>query len=688
MTFPEMNLSRPILKAVQDLGYTTPTPIQRRAVPLLLAGHDVCGSAVTGSGKTAAYLLPILERLLYKPARVAAMRVLILVPTRELATQVHSMAVQLAAHCSDVRVALVVGGLSLKAQEAELRSRPDIVVASPGRLLDHIRNSPAVHCDDVDVLVLDEADRLLEMGFEAEVTEIVRSCPPGRQTMLFSATMTARVETLVKLSLRKPVRVTADPLYDMASRLVQEFIRIRPGREGDREAILLALLCRSFSGPGVLVFCGHKKEAHRLAILLGLAGLSAAELHGNLTQRQRLQSMEEFREEKVDYLVATDLAGRGLDIPGVRVVINLEMPKELATYVHRVGRTARAGRSGVAVTLVSENQRSAMKEVVKRAALNVRARTVPQEVISEYRSLIEGWEPQVKEVLEAEHLERELRLADMEASKASNMLDHEDAIKARPARTWIMSEKEKAALRAASKKQMDGATLLGGKAAVKGDAESEDGDGEAAAGKPKSLQKEHDKGHRLSRKKRRRMEALQAEKMEEKRLQRLEASAKPHGGKGKGKGGGDVGEDDGGGDDGEGGAATSSGVNLGGGAMAEELRKARKRVEATKRASSELGQYRIAKAAKAAMRNATQKLGMSSGKTAKLLEKKKGAKKGKGKGKREGGGGGEEGGGGAFAAETRGHVGGGNHGGGRPGGFAGKKPSHHSFKSKKQHKRR
>jgi hypothetical protein len=235
-------------------------------------------------------------------------------------------------------------------------------------------------------VVIDEADRLLEMGFEAEVSALVGACPVGRQTLLFSATMTARVEDLAKLSLRRPVRVEADPLHDMAGRLVQEFVRVRAGREADREALLLALLDRSFTGGGVLVFTGKKHAAHRLAILLGLAGLNAAELHGNLTQRARLEALEAFRTGAADILVATDLAGRGLDIAGVRVVINDDMPRDLSTYVHRVGRTARAGRAGVSVTLVAELSRALMKEVVKRAALNVRARAVPPDVVAAYRA--------------------------------------------------------------------------------------------------------------------------------------------------------------------------------------------------------------------------------------------------------------------------------------------------------------
>jgi ATP-dependent RNA helicase DDX27 len=689
-TFPEMNLARPLLKAVADLGYTSPTPIQRRAVPLALAGHDLCGSAVTGSGKTAAYLLPILERLLYKPARIAATRVLILVPTRELATQVHSMAQQLARHCASIRCCLVVGGLALKPQEAELRTRPDIVVATPGRVLDHIRNSMAVHVDDVDVLVLDEADRLLEMGFEAEVTEIVRSCPPGRQTMLFSATMTAKVETLVKLSLRKPVRITADPLYDMASRLVQEFVRVRAGRDGDREAMLLALLTRSFPGPGVLVFASHKRDAHRLAILLGLAGLSASELHGNLTQRQRLEALEEFRESSVDYLIATDLAGRGLDISGVKVVINLEMPRDMATYVHRVGRTARAGRAGVSVTLVSEGQRSVMKEVVKRAALNVRARTIPPDVVAAFRAQIAAWEPDVQRVFMAERMEREMRLAEQDAAKASNLVHHEEEIKARPARTWFMSEGEKRDLRAktvAASQQGEG----DGKRA-----KAEEEDELAALGrKPKDVERNHAEGHRMSRKKRRRLEAAKADQSDARKVARLEAQVRERkrGAEGDGEaegaddddnnGGGRKGGAAGGG--GKGGAAAGKGGAFparDGDALDAELRKARKRVEATA-AASEGGQYRLAKKAKSALRSNVQKLGMSSGQVLRFMkgnDKKGGKGKGKPKGgpaggAGSGGAGGGGGGGGAFGAEkTQSSL--------------GVKKGRHAFKSKSKHKRR
>jgi len=191
-----------------------------------------------------------------------------------------------------------VGGHSLKVQEADLRARPEIVVCTPGRLIDLLRNAPNVHMDDIDILILDEADRLLEMGFRDEVEEIVKHCPINRQTVLLSATMVAQVKELINLSLKKPVRVSADPLYDVAQRLSQEFVRIRSNREGDREAILVSLITRSFKEQ-VIVFCPTKKLAHRLTIVLGLAGVDCGELHGDLTQQQRLDALNAFKEKQV-----------------------------------------------------------------------------------------------------------------------------------------------------------------------------------------------------------------------------------------------------------------------------------------------------------------------------------------------------------------------------------------------------
>ena len=284
---------------------------------------------------------------------------------------------------------------------------------------------------------------------------------------------------------------------------------MRSGSTQDREAVVLALLDRSFTGAGILVFTAKKSQAHRIAILLGLAGLNATELHGNLTQRQRLEALEHFRTGAADILVATDLAGRGLDISGVRVVINDEMPRDLSTYVHRVGRTARAGRAGVSVTLVSESSRPLMKEVVKRAALNVRARTVPSDVIHAYRTRIAAMEDDVARVIFAERNEREIRIAETQVNKASNILEHEAEISSRPKRTWFATEKEKAATRAASA------------AAARGDVAGVIAEKEA----PPEKSADKDNKHRLTRKKRRRLAAIEGVSKEARHVERLERDA-------------------------------------------------------------------------------------------------------------------------------------------------------------------
>jgi ATP-dependent RNA helicase DDX27 len=326
-TFMELNLSRPLLRACETLGYKKPTPIQAACIPLALTGRDLCASAITGSGKTAAFALPTLERLLFRPKRVFATRVLILTPTRELAVQIHSM-IQNLAQFTDIKCGLIVGGLSVREQEVVLRSMPDIVVATPGRMIDHLRNSMSVDLDDLAVLILDEADRLLQTGFATEITELVRLCPKRRQTMLFSATMTEEVKELVKLSLNKPLRLSADPSARRPPGLTEEVVRIRRTREANQEAVLLSLCTRTFKSK-VIIFSGTKQAAHRLKILFGLAGLKAAELHGNLTQAQRLDSLELFRKQEVDFLIATDVAARGLDIIGVQTVINYACPREI-----------------------------------------------------------------------------------------------------------------------------------------------------------------------------------------------------------------------------------------------------------------------------------------------------------------------------------------------------------------------
>lgn len=440
-SFMELNLSRPLLRACETLGYTKPTPIQAACIPLALTGRDICGSAMTGSGKTAAFALPTLERLLFRPKRIPAIRVLILTPTRELAVQVHSMTEKLA-QFTDIRCCLIVGGLSTKMQETALRSKPDIVVATPGRMIDHLRNSMSVDLDDLAILILDEADRLLELGFNAEIQELVRLCPKRRQTMLFSATMTEEVDQLIKLSLTKPLRLSADPSTKRPATLTEEVVRIRLMRGVNQEAVLLALCSKTFTSK-VIIFSGTKEAAHRLKILFGLAGFKAAELHGNLTQVQRLDALELFRKQEVDFLIATDVAARGLDIVGVQTVINYACPRDVTSYVHRVGRTARAGREGYAVTFLTDNDRSLLKAIAKRAGSKLKSRIVAEQSITKWSQIIEQMEDQVAAVLREEREERDLRKAEMEATKAENLILHADEIYSRPKKTWFVTQKEK-----------------------------------------------------------------------------------------------------------------------------------------------------------------------------------------------------------------------------------------------------
>jgi ATP-dependent RNA helicase DDX27 len=285
-SFSAMNLSRAILRALTSLALTSPTPIQARAIPLALLGRDILGSAVTGSGKTAAFMIPILERLGYRDRGRGgqACRVLILCPTRELAVQCEAVGRALAEKGGlNVRFALLVGGLSLNAQAHTLRTLPDILIATPGRLIDHLTNTPSFTLSALDVLVIDEADRMLEAGFTDELEEIIKACPRSRQTMLFSATMTDSVDELVKLSLDKPIRVFVDPKRNTASGLTQEFVRIRS--DDTRSPSLLAL-CKRTVREKCIIFFRSKALAHQMRVVFGLAGLKAAELHGNLTQEQ------------------------------------------------------------------------------------------------------------------------------------------------------------------------------------------------------------------------------------------------------------------------------------------------------------------------------------------------------------------------------------------------------------------
>ncbi|KAK5663874.1 hypothetical protein OQA88_80 [Cercophora sp. LCS_1] len=456
-SFQRMDLSRPILRGLAAVGFTKPTPVQAKTIPISLAGKDVVGSAVTGSGKTAAFVVPILERLLYRPKKVPTTRVVILTPTRELAMQCHAVATKLASY-TDIKFCLAVGGLSLKVQEAELRLRPDVVIATPGRFIDHMRNSASFATDTVEILVLDEADRMLEDGFADELNEILTTLPKSRQTMLFSATMTSTVDKLIRLGMTKPVRIQVDTKKKTVSTLTQEFVRLRPGREEKRMGYLVHV-CRTLYHERVIIFFRQKKIAHQARIIFGLLGLSCAELHGSMNQAQRIASVEAFRDGKVSYLLATDLASRGLDIKGVDTVINYEAPQNHEIYVHRVGRTARAGRSGVALTIAAEPDRKVVKTAVKAAkaqGAKVVSRVIPAADADKWQDQVDEMEDEIEAIMREEKEEKQLAQVEMQVKKGENLIKYEDEINSRPKRTWFETQSDKKAAKEAGRAELNG----------------------------------------------------------------------------------------------------------------------------------------------------------------------------------------------------------------------------------------
>jgi ATP-dependent RNA helicase DDX27 len=428
-TFEAMSLSPPLVTALHHLAFTTPTPIQSIAIPVGLTGRDICGAAETGSGKTAAFLIPCVERLLHRTSRVPGCRVLVLLPTRELALQCHSVLARLTRFCRRVTSLPLVGGEPLAEQRAALLSvRPDIIIATPGRLIDHLQNTSGFALDGVDVLILDEADRMLEAGFEDELQEIVSQCPRSRQTLLFSATMTDKVESLSRLSLNRPVRLFMDSPGMLAKNLEQHFCKVRV--ESDRLPALLSLAKEHEDAfKRIIVFIPTKELCHRLCIVWRMAGLpECVELHGGLDQETRNENLDSFRQGKASVLLATDVAARGLDIPQVTLVLNYALPPAFPQYCHRVGRTARAGRSGLALSLVLEPDRKLMRSIIKNTpsgSPRPRQRRPHSPLFRWFQKFLADTAADVEKVLEAEREEWELCKAEQELKRAEAILERQ-----------------------------------------------------------------------------------------------------------------------------------------------------------------------------------------------------------------------------------------------------------------------
>lgn len=358
MTFSTLGLSEPLLRSITQQGYTTPTPIQTQAIPVILKGGDLLASAQTGSGKTAGFVLPLLERLSHRPRAASNQAsVLILAPTRELAAQLHESALQYGQHLN-LRTAVVYGGVKINPQMMKLRGGVELLVATPGRLLD-LYQQKAIRFDQLCTVVLDEADRMLDMGFIHDIKRILTLLPVKRQTLLFSATFSPEICQLSKQFLNQPTEISVTPRNTAAVSVKQWLHPV----DKARKASLLAHLIENERWHQALVFTRTKHGANKLVKTLASAGIQAVAIHGNKSQPQRTKALLAFKEGNMHVLVATDIAARGIDIDQLPIVVNFDLPQVPEDYVHRIGRTGRAGASGIAISLVCADEHRSLQAI-------------------------------------------------------------------------------------------------------------------------------------------------------------------------------------------------------------------------------------------------------------------------------------------------------------------------------------
>ncbi len=373
MSFDELGLRVELLKAVKSKGYTAPTPIQTRVIPAILAGRDILARAQTGTGKTDAFALPLVEILSRRKANRRYPRALILTPTRELALQVGE-SIKAYARRVSIRCTVVYGGVNIAPQIDRLRRGIDILVATPGRLLD-LADHRDLDLSRIEFLVFDEADRMLDLGFSEEISEILEFVPTERRTMLFSATYTQQIRNLAKIMLQEPDYIEVTPSNTAAESIVQKVHLVdRP----NKRALLIHLITTG-RWTQILVFVRTKHGANKLTEKLAAKGISAAALHGNKSQSFRTRTLKEFKNGEIRTLVATDVAARGLDISNLPYVVNYDMPSVPEDYIHRIGRTGRAGVSGIAVSLVSPDEKPNLKAIEK-----LLKKKIPKETIDGY----------------------------------------------------------------------------------------------------------------------------------------------------------------------------------------------------------------------------------------------------------------------------------------------------------------
>lgn len=361
MTFQELDIIEPILKALQEKGYTNPTPIQQDAIPMALKKHDILGLAQTGTGKTAAFSIPIIQQLYQNKVhgRKREIRALLITPTRELAIQINDCIKDYTKY-TGLRHCVIYGGVKQKAQTDELNKGIDILVATPGRLLD-LMNQKFINLDFITHFVLDEADRMLDMGFIHDIKRILPKLPKNKQTLFFSATMPPAIAELSRSILKNPVKVEVAPVSSVVDVIEQSVYFVE---KQDKKDLLIDLLKKD-KRQSVLVFSRTKHGADKIARILCKAGIGSEAIHGNKSQNARQRALTNFKSHKTRVLIATDIAARGIDVNQLELVINYDLPDVPETYVHRIGRTGRAGHSGTAFTFCAQDERALLKDIQK-----------------------------------------------------------------------------------------------------------------------------------------------------------------------------------------------------------------------------------------------------------------------------------------------------------------------------------
>ena len=454
ISFLHFNLSKLIIKGLSEMEYYTPTKVQEKVIPIVINGHDVLVNSETGSGKTACYLLPIIQKIIISRTskkNKLIYQALILVPTRELALQCNEMLSKLSKYI-DLNYIFLCGGMSVENQTNKIKNNlPDIIISTPGRLIDMLYNFKSINLENVNILVLDEADKLLELGFKDEIMEILNIIKKNlnRQTLLFSATLNPKVIDLGENALNNPIKIKIAQSA-ILSNLTQSIVRLKfeniEENEFEKRMSYLINLINKKKLYRTIIFFNTKSECHKSKLMLSKFNInSCVEINSNINQTERIKSLDNFQKGKVKFLLATDIAGRGIDIDKVRYVINFQMPLLTERYIHRIGRTARKGYIGESITICSEKDRSVLKKLLKKEKINIPLNFIKidnKDIKSVYKKILD-FKSDVDNDIINENCEKEIQLAERDVEKTINIKMYENEIKSRPKKKWFESKKDK-----------------------------------------------------------------------------------------------------------------------------------------------------------------------------------------------------------------------------------------------------